>query len=332
MFGFISDLWNSFVFEPLFNLIAALMALIPGHNFAISLIVFTILIRIALYPIIKKQLSAIKKQRILQPEINKLKKTHKTNKQKQHLEIMALYKRNNFNPFAMLLYLAIQLPILIALYQIINRIAANTQSLVTDTYAFIQNLPWVQELALQPDIFDPSLFGLVDLTRSSFSEEGFYINAFLVVVAAAFSQFLVSKQSFTQNGSSKQKGWKEIFREISSGKEPDSSEISGAATRLMIYIFPIIILIIFPRWSAALSFYIFLTSITQYLQQKHINSQDDQGAVKVAIDGQDEMASVSKPLNAKQKKEQAARSAGSRRPRAKRVTATAKTIKKGEKF
>ena len=196
MFGFIGDLWNSIVFEPLFNLIAALMAFIPGHNFAISLIIFTILIRIALYPLIKKQLTGIKKQKILQPEVNRIKKTYKTNKQKQHLEIMALYKRNNFNPFAMLLYLGIQLPILIALYQIINRIAANSQSLVTDTYSFIQNLSWIKELALQPDIFDPSLFGLVDLTRSSFSEEGFYINAFLVVVAAAFSQFLVFQTVF----------------------------------------------------------------------------------------------------------------------------------------
>ena len=329
MWNFILETWNTVVFEPLFNLIAILQAVIPGHNFGIALIAFTLLTKLALYPLTKKQLLGIRQQKALQPEVDKIKKAHKNDRQRQSLEIMALYRRNKFNPFAMLGYLLLQLPILIALYQIINRIANDSQSLVNDSYGFVQNMSWMQELKQSPEIFDPNLFGLVDLTRSAFSDQGFYLAAFILVLIAAAVQLLVAKHSFAQNASAKKKGWKQIFREMSDGKEPDSSEVSAAASRLMIYIFPALILFVFPRWSAALSLYILLFGLTQYLQHKHIDRQSEASAVKVVVDGQDDLATVSKPLNAKQKKEQRTAGRTNARARAKRVSASAKTIRKG---
>ena len=328
MWNFIVLLWNTVIFEPLLNLIAVLLAWIPGHNFGVALIVFTLLTRFLLYPIIRKQLLGVRKQKSLQPEVDKIKKAFKSDRQRQSQEIMALYRRNNFNPFAMMGYLLLQLPILIGLYQIINRIAADSQSLVEHSYGFVENLSWMKELAQNPEIFDPTLVGLVDLTRSAISEQGFYLAAFILVLGAAASQFLVARQSFAQSPSAKRKSWKQIFREMSSGQEPDSGEVSAAANRLMIYIFPALILFLFPRWSAALSLYVLLIALAQYLQQQRINKQADEGAVKVEIDGQDSLATVARPLNAKQKKEQAAGGRAARSKRTKRISASARTIRK----
>ena len=331
MWNFIISLWNNVIFEPLLNLIAVILAWIPGHNFGIALIIFTLSTRLILYPVIRKQLLGIRKQKALQPEVDKIKKAFKKDRQRQSLEIMALYKRNNFNPFSMLGYLLLQFPILIGLYQIINRIAVDSQSLVEHSYSFVENLPWMKELAQNPEIFDPSLIGLLDLTSSSFPEAGFYLPAFILVLVAAGAQFLVARQSLSLNLSVKRKSWKEIFREMSSGKEPDSSEVSAAANRLIIYIFPAIILFVFPRWSAALSLYVLLIALAQYFQQGHINKQADETAVKVEVDGQDSLATIDRPLNAKQKKEQAAGKGrtATRARRAKRVSADTKTIRKG---
>ena len=330
MWNLIVDLWNWVIFEPLLNLIAVLLAWIPGHNFGIALIIFTLLTRFLLYPVIRKQLLGVRKQKALQPEVNKIKKAFKSDRQRQSVEIMALYKRNNFNPFSMMGYLLLQLPILIGLYQIINRIAADSQNLVKHSYPFVENLSWMKDLAQNPEIFDPTLIGLVDLTRSTLSDQGFYLAAFVLVLAAAAAQFLVARQSFAQNPSSKRKSWRQIFREMSAGREPDSGEVSAAANRLMIYIFPALILFLFPRWSAALSLYVLLIALAQYLQQQRINKQADESAVKVEVDGQDSLATVARPLNAKQKKEQAAGGKTARTRRAKRVSASARTIRKGE--
>ena len=324
MISFIIYLWNTVVFEPLFNLIALLMAFIPGHNFGIALIAFTLLTRVALYPWTKKQLLGIKKQKSLQPEVDKIKKAFKNDRRQQSLEILALYKRNKFSPFAMLGNLLVQFPVLIALYQIISRIAVDSQSLVQDTYAFVQKSAWVKDLYANPDIFDPTLFGLVDLTRSAISDQPFYFAAFLVAAAAAFSQFLISKQSMARSSQS-QKNLRQVFKEISAGGEPDSGEVNAAASRLLIYFIPILLLVFLPRWSAAISFYVLLSALAQYFQQKRVNSQKDSETVKVSVDGQDDVATMSKPLNAKQKKQKAAGRSGSRR-RAKRVAATARTV------
>ncbi len=435
MWNLIVDLWNTVIFEPIFNLITALIALIPGHNFGIALILFTVITRLLLYPIIKKQLEQIKKQKDLQPELQKIKKANKGDRQKVALETISLYKKNSFNPFAVLGYLLIQIPIFIGLYQVINRVSINSQNLVEDSYSFVKKMPWVKELKENPDIFDPTLLGLVDLTRSAVDNPGltyessqingsaeeissdtdevstssqssrdlsleydsenelfnvssnkvstleyavvsdeadcsqestnqkeefsevqdnqiavsekeikdksyvcvrgdgdseFYFGAFLIVLAAAFAQFFTSKQIIASNDSGKKKKTlRQLLKEQAEGKEPDQSEFSAATNGMIIYIMPVLIFVISLGWFSALPFYWFLTGIMQYFQHKKVNSQEKVGAVKAVINDRDIFVTVEKPLNAKQKKEQAKSIySASKKRGAKRVEATTKTIKK----
>ncbi|MYB39739.1 YidC/Oxa1 family membrane protein insertase [Candidatus Saccharibacteria bacterium] len=173
MWSLIVELWNTLIFEPVFNLIAILIAIIPWHNFGLALVLFAVITRLLLHPLIKKQLLQIKKQKELQPEVMKIKKANKGNRQQETMEIMALYRKNNFNPFAALGYILLQIPILIGLYQVINRVATDNQILATDSYSFVRdNAGWLEELHENPEIFDPTLFGTVDLTKPAFSGAG----------------------------------------------------------------------------------------------------------------------------------------------------------------
>ena len=103
-------------YNPIYNALVALVALIPGSDAGIAIILLTIVIRLILLPF---SLSAARTQRamkVLEPKIKKLKEKHKGDKEKEALETLALYREERVNPFASILTVFIQIPVLLALY------------------------------------------------------------------------------------------------------------------------------------------------------------------------------------------------------------------------
>lgn len=86
------------------------------RNYGLSIIVFTVLIKIILLPLNIKQTKSMKDMQRLQPEIKKLGKKYKNNKEKLNEETMKLYKTFKVNPAGGCLPLLLQFPILIGLY------------------------------------------------------------------------------------------------------------------------------------------------------------------------------------------------------------------------
>jgi YidC/Oxa1 family membrane protein insertase len=111
--------WDVF-FLPLFNLLIALYK-IPFFDFALAIIVFTIIIRTLLAPLFVKQIRSQKEMQRMQPLIREVQRKHKGNRQKVSEETMALYKEHGVNPAAGCLPVLLQLPILFALYQVLLR-------------------------------------------------------------------------------------------------------------------------------------------------------------------------------------------------------------------
>jgi YidC/Oxa1 family membrane protein insertase len=111
--------WDIF-FLPLFNLLVALYQ-IPFFDFALAIIVFTIVIRTVLAPLFIKQIRSQKEMQRMQPLIREVQRKHKGNRQKVSEETMALYKEHGVNPAAGCLPVIVQLPILFALYQALIR-------------------------------------------------------------------------------------------------------------------------------------------------------------------------------------------------------------------
>jgi YidC/Oxa1 family membrane protein insertase len=71
-------MFTTFIVQPIFNILTLIYALLPGHNFGVAIILFTILARFALYPMVKKQLRHTKAMRELQPEIKGANKGQQT--------------------------------------------------------------------------------------------------------------------------------------------------------------------------------------------------------------------------------------------------------------
>lgn len=111
--------WDVF-FLPLFNLLVALYQL-PFFDFALAIVIFTIVIRTVLAPLFVKQIRSQKEMQRMQPLIREVQRKHKGNRQKVSEETMALYKEHGVNPAAGCLPVLVQLPILFALYQALIR-------------------------------------------------------------------------------------------------------------------------------------------------------------------------------------------------------------------
>ena len=110
------QVFNALIARPIFNLLIIILALIPGHNLGVAIIIFTIIVRMAMYPLLKKQLHHAMAMKKLQPEMKRIKKEAAGDRQKESQMTMALYKEREINPFSSIGIILVQLPILIGLY------------------------------------------------------------------------------------------------------------------------------------------------------------------------------------------------------------------------
>ena len=125
------ELWNNIILEPILNSLIALCSIV-GDNFGLAIIVLTIVVRLALFPLTVRQTRSTKAMQSLQPQLQELQKKYAKNQQKLQQETMKLYKEAGINPMGCLWPMLIQLPIWIALYQsIMQSLAATPESLLS---------------------------------------------------------------------------------------------------------------------------------------------------------------------------------------------------------
>jgi len=84
MFQVIGKLFNALIAQPIFNLLILIIALIPSHDFGIAIIIFTIIVRLVLYPLLRKQLHNTMAMKKLQPELKRIKKNLRAIDKKSH--------------------------------------------------------------------------------------------------------------------------------------------------------------------------------------------------------------------------------------------------------
>lgn len=90
------------------------------QNYGLSIIIFTIIVKLLILPLNIKSQKAMKKQQKIQPLLNELQKKYANDKEKLQTEMMKLYKDNDVSMMGGCLPLLIQMPILIGLYRVIQ--------------------------------------------------------------------------------------------------------------------------------------------------------------------------------------------------------------------
>lgn len=274
------NIFELLIVQPLFNLLMLLYIAIPGADFGISIILFTVLLRLVMYPLVKRQLHQTKAMRKLQPELEQIKKRTKGNRQLQGVQMMELYKRHGVSPFRSIGVMVIQLPIFIALYLVIRIFALHRDQLTDYTYGFLQHIDAIKHIIENPSAFNEKLFGLVDLTQHAFSANG--VNGILIALAviAAIGQFIQSKQTLPQAGDKRR--LRDILKDATSGKEADQSEINGAVMSKMIYVLPFFMFFVMMSLPGAISLYYATSTIVAVIQQSIILHEDEEELEELA--------------------------------------------------
>lgn len=117
--------WNEYFVYPLSWLIKEVSALFDPVNYGIGIILVTIIVRLAILPLMLKQIRSSKAMQALQPEMKALREKYSSKdmetQQKLQQETMALFQKHGVNPLAGCLPIFIQMPILIAFYHAISR-------------------------------------------------------------------------------------------------------------------------------------------------------------------------------------------------------------------
>jgi YidC/Oxa1 family membrane protein insertase len=162
--------WDIF-YLPLFNILIACYQFL-WSDFALAIIVFTVVIRTLLAPLFVRQIRSQKEMQRMQPLVREVQRKHKGNRQKIAEETMALYREHGVNQFGGCLPVLLQLPLLFALYQALIR-ASNVVTLTTEQAASAEfttlraALPDITAVAGSTTQFNAPISGACDLAQFS---------------------------------------------------------------------------------------------------------------------------------------------------------------------
>jgi YidC/Oxa1 family membrane protein insertase len=163
----ITHVFNNFLVYPLINLLVFFYHYIP--DIGVVIVLLTVLIRLILLPSFHKSLKHQRALQKLQPKMDEIKEKYKDDKEAQAKALMELYSIHKVNPLSSCLPLLIQLPILIALYQVFIQ-SLNGKPL-SGLYHFVPN----------PGHINPTFLHFLNLGSH---------NVWMAVIAAVSQYFL----------------------------------------------------------------------------------------------------------------------------------------------
>jgi len=275
-------MFNLLIVQPIFNLLVLIYGLIPFHNFGLSIIIFTIVVRLLMWPVVKKQLHHAKAMRKLQPELKRIKKAAAGNKQQESMMLMELYKERGISPFGTLGVLVVQLVILTGLYFGLRKVVLDPKAILDFSYSWLHNLPWLKTLSTDISQFDGTLLGFIDLKRPAINPHGggFYYPALMLVLGSSLAQFFQSKQLLPQAKDAR--SLRTILKEAGSGKQSDQGEVNAAIGQSTKFILPLFIILFTVQLASALSLYWLVGGIVAYIQQSRVLGKDEEEMEMIA--------------------------------------------------
>ena len=274
------NIFELVVVQPIFNLLMGLYAAVPGGDFGVAIIIFTVIVRFMLYPLTKSMLHQTKAMRTLQPELARIKKQSKGNRQAETMAMMELYKKHGVSPFRSIGILLIQLPIFIALFQVIQISTTKREQIAKFTYDFLENIAPIKALIDDPAGFNEKLLGIVDLTRNALSNNGVDIFLVLLAVVAGYTQYIMSKQTMPKNQSKRR--IRDIMAEAAEGKQADQSEMNAIVMQRMTKVLPFFMFVVMISVPGALALYYAVSNIVAVGQQAYLLRQDEEELEEVA--------------------------------------------------
>jgi len=227
-------MFNSLFIQPLFNLLVFLYQSVTFNDLGLAIIILTIIIRLILLPLFYKGFRSQAILQKIQPEIQKIQNDHRHNREEQARAMLALYQQHRVNPFSGFLLILVQLPVLIALYQVFLK--GLSSEAFKNLYSFIP----------QPTSIDTLFLGLIDLAKPSI----------IILVLAALAQYVQGRLSLPPTVGA-----------------DNSQNPAVRVAKQMVYIGPILTIVVLYSLPSAIGIYWLATTIFSIAQQIYINKK-----------------------------------------------------------
>jgi YidC/Oxa1 family membrane protein insertase len=157
--------WFYFITKPLFSLLDYIFHLVG--NFGVAILIVTVLIKAAFFPLANKSYASMAKMKAVQPQMAALKARYPDDKAKQQQELMALYKKEKINPLAGCLPIAVQIPVFFSLYKVL---------FVTIEMRHAPFFGWIHDLSAPDPTNIFTLFGLIPFDPTTIPAVGSFLH------------------------------------------------------------------------------------------------------------------------------------------------------------
>ncbi|MEK6206788.1 MAG: YidC/Oxa1 family membrane protein insertase [Chloroflexota bacterium] len=254
MLDFLLPIWNTFLVYPLVNLLV--LADYFVHDFGLAVVIVTVAIRLALFPVFRAQVRSSRAMQELAPAMNDIKKKYGSDRAKLQQEQMKLYKERGINPVGGCLPMLVFFPVLFAMYAAFQQVGGlGTHALTiqelndrvlwpfikplfadrppTDTIDLAAHwLPWLTNLAQPDHVFTlPFIGGIGPLP-----------------IISALTQLIASIQALPRNPT-------------------QTDDPTQRTMQSMTYYLPLITIVFFKDLAAGVFIYYITTTIFQIIQQ-----------------------------------------------------------------
>jgi YidC/Oxa1 family membrane protein insertase len=227
-------IWEKGFYQPIYNILMFFVGTLPGHNLGWAIIFLTILIRLVLLIPSQKGLKSQKRMQEVQPKLEEIKEKYKGNQQKIAEETMKIWKENKINPFGSCLPILMQLPILIALFNVVQSgLNPDNAHLLYGGFITIK----FSEINI---LFTPWL----DLTKN---------NTLVLPLIVGILQFIQMKMMF--------------LKQANQGKKSETAMVNNT----MLYVMPVMIALFTASTPAGVGIYWLTSTLFGIIQQYFVN-------------------------------------------------------------
>jgi YidC/Oxa1 family membrane protein insertase len=145
--------WFGFLTKPMYQLLHWAKGIMG--NFGLAILLVTVIVKLAVFPLANKSYASMSKMKKLQPEMERIKTEYPDDRMKQQQEIMEMYKKEKVSPLSGCLPIVVQIPIFFALYKVI---------LTTIDLRHAPFYGWIHDLSAPDPTNLFTLFGLIPWT------------------------------------------------------------------------------------------------------------------------------------------------------------------------
>jgi YidC/Oxa1 family membrane protein insertase len=229
-----SSFFHDFLYVPIYNLLVFLVDVVPGGDVGLAVVIATVIVKVILMPLSLRAVRTQRQMKLIEPQLKELRDKHKDDRERQAKEMLALYREHNVRPFASILGVLIQLPIIIALYLVFSREALLSVNMDL-LYSFVP----------LPSVISPSFLGTFPVAEASL----------VLAILATLMQFAQARVSVP-------------MPEASTAAKRTATEDFGRVMAVQArYVLPLVIGVVAYVTSGAIALYFITSSLVALLQE-----------------------------------------------------------------